>query len=311
MDAFCGAGPDAAIAIDAKPVEQARRRLGEDLAARQPAARVDPEPANVARTVLLVRRAGVGDIEIFLVGRKGDAVRSNHIGDDRGDLAGLGVDPIDLAAVDLLRGAISFVVGVDAVGGVGEPDGVVGLHHDVIGRIQPSAVPLFRDDGNRAVDFGSGDAAREMLAGDQPALIVDGVAVRIIGGLAEDRDVARRLDEPHHAIVRNVRPDEIAARGEPGRAFGPTRSRPQALDPHMAGEASLEARIENNDVRSLDLTIPHRIPRRFILPCDADHPGKGDHIPDHPRRVPHGIAIILRFLDLRNRRIRIEGRLGV
>jgi hypothetical protein len=36
-------------------------------------------------------------------------------------------------------------------------------------------------------------------------------------------------------------------------------------------------------------------------------PEKGD-IPVHPRRVPHGIAIIFRFLDLRNRGIRIEGR---
>jgi hypothetical protein len=35
-----------------------------------------------------------------------------------------------------------------------------------------------------------------------------------------------------------------------------------------------------------------------MLPCDADHPGKGDHIPVHPRHVPHGSAIILRFLDL-------------
>jgi hypothetical protein len=35
-----------------------------------------------------------------------------------------------------------------------------------------------------------------------------------------------------------------------------------------------------------------------MLPCDADHPGKGDHIPAHPRHVPHGIAIVLRFLDL-------------
>jgi len=193
----------------------------------------------------------------------------NHIGDHSGDRAGPGVDPIDLAVVDLLFGAIPFVVGVDAVGGVGEPDGVVRLHHDVIGRIQPPAVPLVRDHGNRAVNLGSGDAAREMLAGDQPALVVDGVAVRIVRALAEDRDVARRFDEPHHAIVRNIRPDEIAAGGEPGRAFSPARARPQPLDAHMAGEAGLEARIENDDVRSLDLTIPHRIPRLFhvALPC--------------------------------------------
>jgi hypothetical protein len=104
----------------------------------------------------------------------------------------------------------------------------------------------------------AGHAAREMLARDKPALIVDGIAVRIVRGLAEDRDFTGGFDEPHHAIVRNVRPDQIAARREPGRTFSPARPRPQALDAHVTGETSFEARIENDDVRPLDLTMPHR-----------------------------------------------------
>src|SRR5471030_752227 len=110
-----------------------------------------------------------------------------------------------------------------------------------------------------------------MFATDQPSLIVDGIAVRVVGALAEDRDFTGGFDEPHHAIVRNVRPDEIAARREPGRTFRPARARPQALDAHMTGETSLEARIENDDVRSLDLTIPHRNLRLSILRfCSTD-----------------------------------------
>src|SRR5947207_9413265 len=104
-----------------------------------------------------------------------------------------------------------------------------------------------------------------MLACDQSTLIVDRVAVRIIGALTEDRTLARGFDEPHHAIVRNVRPDEIAACREPGRTFSPARARPQALDTHVSREASLEARIEDDDIRSLDLTIPHRNPRLSSL----------------------------------------------
>ena len=200
------------------------------------------------------------------------------------DRAGFGVDPIDVAAVDLLLGAIALVVGVDAVGGVGEPDRVVRLHHDVVGRIQALAVPFVRDDGNRAVDLGAGDAARQMLAGDQPALVVDGVAVRIVGALAEHRDFAGGLDEPHHAIVRNVGPDEIAARREPGRPFRPARAGPQALDAHVTGETRLEARIENDDVRSLDLTIPHR---NFRLSVTTRGSTPGHSL---PRPIPHGIC---------------------
>jgi hypothetical protein len=36
----------------------------------------------------------------------------------------------------------------------------------------------------------------------------------------------------------------------------------------------------------------------LVSRCDADHPGKADDIPVHPRRVLHGIAIILRLSDL-------------
>src|SRR6476659_3120154 len=108
-----------------------------------------------------------------------------------------------------------------------------------------------------------------MLASDQPALIVDRVAVLIFGAFADHRDFARGFDEPHHAIVRNVRPDEIAARGEPSRTLSPTRARPQALHTHMTCETGLEARIENDDVGSLDLTIPHLSPCLLMLhgPC--------------------------------------------
>src|SRR5258708_3743128 len=83
------------------------------------------------------------------------------------------------------------------------------------GRTQALAVAFFRNDGNRAVDLGSGHAPRQVFARHQPALIVDGIAVRIVGALAKDRDFARGFDQPHHAIVRNVRPDEIASRREP------------------------------------------------------------------------------------------------
>src|SRR4029077_15488140 len=42
----------------------------------------DAVAANGARRILLVRRAGVGDIEQLLVRREGDAVRPDHIVDE-------------------------------------------------------------------------------------------------------------------------------------------------------------------------------------------------------------------------------------
>src|SRR5208282_5040261 len=117
----------------------------------------------------------------------------NHVVDDALDLAGRRVDAVDVAAVDLVRRAIALVVAVDAVGRIGEPDGIVGFDDGVVGRVEPLALPRFGDDGNRAVDLGSGHPAGQVLAGDQPTLVVDGVAVRVVGGLAKHRDLAGRF----------------------------------------------------------------------------------------------------------------------
>lgn len=62
--------------VDAEALEQPARTLGEDLAAGYVLSVFrNGEAADVARSVLLVRRPGVGDIEEALVGRKGEAVR--------------------------------------------------------------------------------------------------------------------------------------------------------------------------------------------------------------------------------------------
>ena len=174
-------------------------------------------------------------------------------------LSRLRVEAIDVTAADFRLRAVALVVGVDAVGGIGEPDGVVGFDDEVVGRVEALAVPFVGEHRDRAVDLGARDAARQMLAGHQPALIVDAVAVGIVGALAKHRDLARGLDEAHLAVVGDVRPDEIAARGEPRRPFRPARARPQPLDPDMAGKAGLEARIENDDVGSLDLAVIHGV----------------------------------------------------
>ena len=122
-----------------------------------------------------------------------------------------------------------------------------------------------------------------MLAGDEPPLIVDGVAVRIVGGLAEHRNLARRFDIAQHPVVGDVGPDEIAPGGEPGRAFAPARAGPQPLDPHIAGEQRLEARIEDDEVRSFDLAVVHRhappsFPPSLVLTV-APSPGDCKSVP--------------------------------
>jgi hypothetical protein len=76
----------------------------------------------------------------------------------------------------------------------------------------------------------------------------------------------------------------------------------------VTGEASLEARIENDDVRSLDLTIPHRNPAFLVhfagprsgcsIECRSSRKrGPLLHAEKHclAPRAPLGIAIIAIF----------------
>ena len=169
----------------------------------------------------------------------------HHVGDDGLDIAAVGIDPVDVAGADLALGLVALIVGVDAVGRIGEPDRAVGFHHHVVGRVQPLALPFVGDGGDRAVMLGAADAAARMLASDQPALPVDGVAVGIARRLAEHADAAVGLVVAQHAVVRDVGPDDIAAGGEPGRAFRPAASGEQLFHLRVAVEQAREARIEN------------------------------------------------------------------
>src|SRR5436189_171415 len=66
-------------------------------------------------------------------------------------------------------GAFVAADGGGAVRGIGEPDGAVLVHGDVVGRVQLFAIPGVGQDGDRSVELVADDAAVEMLAGDLAA----------------------------------------------------------------------------------------------------------------------------------------------
>src|SRR4029077_11778623 len=94
----------------------------------------------------------------------------------------------------------------------------------VVWGIKALAAPVVGDRDDAAVVLGSAHAPAGMLAGDEPSLSIDGVAVGIVGRLAEDADLTVRLVIAQHPVVRNIRPDQIAARKEIGRSFRPAAS---------------------------------------------------------------------------------------
>src|SRR5436305_14361406 len=71
---------------------------------------------------------------------------------------------------------------------VGEPARAVRMRHDVVRRVERLTVEGIRDHSHRAVVLPAHDAPEEILAGELPALMVKGIAVRVIGRPAKRRD---------------------------------------------------------------------------------------------------------------------------
>ena len=180
----------------------------------------------------------------------------------------LAVDAID-GFLGLLLALEAFVVSADAVGRIGEPDAAVGMHDDVVRRVQALALKLLRDHGHGAVRLVAHDAASAMLAGQLAAFVIERVAVAVAGWIAEHRDAAVVFDPAHLDVVRNVAPHQVAADAVPRRPFRPQRADVQPLDGRVADDVAAEARIERDDVR---VGILHRLlPRPVARRRDGRH----------------------------------------
>ena len=150
-----------------------------------------------------------------------------------------------MAGADLAVGAVSLVVAVDPVRGIGEPDRAVGLDDYVVGAVEALPLVAIGDDGDRPVVLGARDAPRAVLAAHEPTLAVDGVAVGVARRGAEDADVPGRLVPAQHAVVRDVAPHEVAAGGEVGRALVPATAIGEPLEPRAALDAEPEAVLDD------------------------------------------------------------------
>src|SRR6266496_6062340 len=85
---------------------------------------------------------------------------------------------------------------------------------------------------------------RVVLAGDEPALAVAGIPVRMIGRLAKNADSAGLLLPFHDAVVGDVAPQQVAAVAEPHRPLGPAHAYREPFDARQQEAVLGEARIE-------------------------------------------------------------------
>jgi hypothetical protein len=93
------------------------------------------------------------------------------------------------------------------------------------------------------------DAAEEILAGELPPLMVEGIAVRVVGRLSERRHPPVLPDVAVLRIAGDIAEDEVLPLARPGRALGPIGARPQPAQRRVARDQRAERRVDDDDVR--------------------------------------------------------------
>src|SRR5215207_10627607 len=162
-----------------------------------------------------------------------------------------------MAGADLAFRLVAFVVGIDAVGRVGEPDRALRLHDDVVWAVEALALEAVGDDGDAPVMLRARDAPVAVLAGDEPALPVDDVAVGITCGITEHAGLPGGLVPSQHAVVRDIAPDEIAMRREVSRSLGPAAALVELFDLRCDLDEVAEAVVEDLVVADAHAPLPN------------------------------------------------------
>src|SRR3954471_24202662 len=83
-----------------------------------------------------------------------------------------------------------------------------------------------------------------MLAGEQPSLAVDSVAIRVHRWLAVYAEMTVVLAKAHNAVVGNVAEQHVAPCREVDRALGPAEAGCDPFNGHGAGEGRKTVRPE-------------------------------------------------------------------
>ena len=214
---------------------------------------------------------GVGDsdVEVFLVGRKRDAVRASQVFDEQLQARIVGRRPwrvresfgdaIDAVKRQLLQWVL-VALGREAVRRVGEVERTVGTINQVVRAAQALALVFLRQEGNFCAFYerlepvyvalgvpGDGWAAapverHAVRAGLRPA-------VRFLsekaGRVQENGNSARRRPF-HDAVPRDVGEEQVA-RVNPNRPFRPLAAGTELLECRAGRNDGVEARVKALD----------------------------------------------------------------
>jgi hypothetical protein len=87
------------------------------------------------------------------------------------------------------------------------------------------------------------------------AFPIEGIAVAVAGGLAENADASVVVKPSHLAIVGDIAPENVTADSVPDDAFGPEQPGMEPLNRRIADLVLIEARVQDQDIR---VRVTHR-----------------------------------------------------
>src|SRR6185437_9595725 len=244
MHAVGGAAPDVSVLVEAKSVGEAGRDLVKDPSCSEPLAAVENiKDADMLHRVGHELTAALGDVEQTFVGREGKTVRPLEIVGHDLQAAILRIETVQHRRL-LRRLLAAFVVGIDAVMRVAEPDRAVRPADHIIGRIQALAHIAVGQHGDAAVEFRASDAAMPVRTADQPTLPVAGMAVGEAGRSAEHRQPPIR-GPAHDPVVGKVANQQAILVGEPDRPLQPGKSLAELYQRRIWQHTGPKARVED------------------------------------------------------------------
>src|SRR5262249_24334997 len=145
-------------------------------------------------------------IKLFVVRREAESIWLVSLSGHEIDLPGLRINTVDGFLQQKLT-LVSFIISHAAVSRVGEPYATVGMHDNIVGRIEGFPLPLLRKNRKLSVVFEAHHAARRMFAGKQPPFPVESISIRVVGGFAKLTNVPIVIKPAALHVVGNVAPN--------------------------------------------------------------------------------------------------------
>src|SRR5713101_8366550 len=127
---------------------------------------------DVSRRLRIMRRAGVHDVKLLVVLRETKPVRLEDVVRHEIRFRRLRINSVN-CFLDVELTLVAFVAQQASVARIGKPYSPVGLHNQIVGRVEGLSLPFLREHSDRAVVLVTHHSAGGVLAGNLTALEIE------------------------------------------------------------------------------------------------------------------------------------------